>query len=101
MKQYGGLRAIGLSDRQLKKMIIAETSTYAMVGGICGIVLGLALNKKLFEILVSYRWAEPWSLPTAELGIIIGIVMISVILAIRGPIKKIREMSIVDTLNAQ
>lgn len=101
MKQYGGLRAIGLSDRQLKKMIIAETSTYAATGGICGIVLGLALNKKLFEILVSYRWGEPWSLPTAELGIIIGIVMISVILAIHGPIRKIREMSIVDTLNAQ
>lgn len=101
MKQYGGLRAIGLSDRQLKKMIIAETSTYAVSGGVCGIVLGLALNKKLFEILVSYRWGEPWSLPTAELGIIIGIVIISVILAIRGPIRKIREMSIVDTLNAQ
>ena len=101
MKQYGGLRAIGLSDRQLKKMIIAETSTYAVSGGVCGIVLGLALNKKLFEILVSYRWGEPWSLPGAELGIIIGIVMISVILAIRGPIRKIREMSIVDTLNAQ
>lgn len=101
MKQYGGLRAIGLSDRQLKKMIIAETSTYAVSGGVCGIVLGLVLNKKLFEILVSYRWGEPWSLPTAELGIIIGIVMISVILAIRGPIRKIREMSIVDTLNAQ
>ena len=101
MKQYGGLRAIGLSDRQLKKMIVAETSTYAVAGGVCGIVLGLALNKKLFEFLVSYRWGEPWSLPTTELGIIIGIVMISVILAIRGPIKKIREVSIVDTLNAQ
>lgn len=101
MKQYGELRAIGLSDRQLKKMIVAETSTYAVAGGVCGIVLGLALNKKLFEILVSYRWGEPWSLPAAELGIIIGIVMISVILAIRGPIRKIREMSIVDTLNAQ
>lgn len=101
MKQYGGLRAIGLNDRQLKRMIIAETATYAVTGGICGTVLGLALNRKLFEILVSYRWGEPWSLPTAELGIIIGIVMISVILAIHGPIRKIREMSIVDTLNAQ
>ncbi|MDE6845140.1 MAG: ABC transporter permease [Lachnospiraceae bacterium] len=101
MKQYGGLRAIGLSDRQLRKMIIAETTTYAVTGGVCGIILGLILNKKLFETLVSYRWGEPWSLPAAELGIIIGIVMISVILAIRGPLRKIREMSIVDTLNAQ
>lgn len=101
MKQYGGLRAIGLSDKQLRKMIIAETSTYAVAGGACGVILGLTFNKKLFETLVTYRWGEPWSLPGAELAIIIGIVIISIILAIRGPIRKIREMSIVDTLNAQ
>lgn len=101
MKQYGGLRAIGLSDRQLRKMIIAETTTYAVTGGVCGVILGLLLNKKLFETLVTYRWSEPWSLPTVELCIIIGIVIVSVALAIRGPLRKIREMSIVDTLTAQ
>lgn len=101
MKQYGGLRAIGLSDRQLRKMIIAETATYAVAGGVCGVILGLLLNKKLFETLVTYRWNEPWSLPTIELCIIIGIVIVSVARAIRGPLRKIREMSIVDTLTAQ
>lgn len=70
MKQYGGLRAIGLSDRQLRKMIIAETTTYVVAGGVCGVILGLLLNKKLFETLVTYRWNEPWSLPAAELCII-------------------------------
>lgn len=100
-KQYGCLRAIGLSDRQLNRMIVAETSAYAMAGGICGIILGLLLNRKLFELLVSYRWNEPWNLPLTELGIIMGIVLISVILAIRAPIAKLRQMSIVDTLNAQ
>lgn len=70
MKQYGGLRAIGLSDRQLRKMIIAETATYAVAGDVCGVILGLLLNKKLFETLVTYRWNEPWSLPTIELCII-------------------------------
>ncbi|MDE6387754.1 MAG: FtsX-like permease family protein [Lachnospiraceae bacterium] len=101
MKQYGGLRAIGLSGRQLTKMIIAETSTYAATGGICGVVLGLLLNKKLFELLVTARWSETWSLPFAELGIIVGIVIFSVILAVRGPIRKIRGMSIIETLNVQ
>ncbi|MCM1124727.1 MAG: FtsX-like permease family protein [Eubacterium sp.] len=101
MKQYGGLRAIGLSGKQLRRMIVAETVTYATSGGVCGIALGLVLNKMLFQFLVSQRWGEPWSLPVAELGMVVGIVMISVILAVRGPIKKIREMSIVDTLNAR
>lgn len=101
MKQYGGLRAIGLSDRQLARMIVAETLTYAVTGSICGVVLGLLLNKKLFEFLVTYRWSEPWSLPVSELCIILGIVVLAVLLAVRGPIRKIHTMSIVDTMNAQ
>lgn len=100
MKQYGCLHAIGLSDRQLAKMIVAETSAYAAAGGICGVVLGLFLNRKLFEFLVTYRWGDPWSLPAAELCIILGIVMLSVLLAVRGPIRRVRAMSIVDTINA-
>ena len=82
-------------------MIIAETSAYAVTGGICGVVLGLFLNSKLYESLVAVRWGDPWKIPLAELGIITGIVIVSVVLAIRSPIRKIRSLSIVDTLNAQ
>ena len=99
MKQYGVLRAIGLSDGQLTKMIIAETCTYAITGSICGMILGLMLNKLLFDWLVYSRWNEPWILPLAELFIITGIVAFSVILAIRSPIQKIHKMSIVDTIS--
>ena len=99
MKQYGVLRAIGLSDRQLTKMIIAETATYAAVGSVCGIIIGLMLNKLLFNWLVHFRWGEYWTLPLAELSIIVGIVAVSVILAIRSPIEKIHKMSIVDTIS--
>lgn len=98
MKQSGGLRTIGLSDRQLAKMIIAETLTYAVAGGVA---LGLLLNKKLFEVLVTYRWSKPWSLQVSELCIILGSVTLSVLLAICGPNRKIHAMSIVDTINAQ
>ena len=36
MKQYGAFRAIGLSNRQLVRMVVAEASTYAVTGSICG-----------------------------------------------------------------
>ncbi|MCM1267574.1 MAG: FtsX-like permease family protein [Bacteroidales bacterium] len=100
-KQYGGLRAIGLSGRQLTKMIIAETAAYAITGSVFGMALGLFLNKKMFEILVTRRWGESWSLPGTELAVIAGIMVFSVILAIRTPTKKLREMSITETLHAQ
>lgn len=100
-KQYGAFRAIGLSDRQLSKMVVAETATYAVVGSIAGTVLGLICNKILFGLLISYKWGESWQLPLVELGIIVLIVIVSVVLAVHGPIKKIHNTSIVDTISAQ
>ena len=100
-KQYGAFRAIGLSDRQLSKMIVAEAATYAVVGSIAGTVLGLICNKILFGLLISYKWGESWQLPLVELGIIVLIVIVSVVVAVHGPIKKIHNTSIVDTISAQ
>ena len=100
MKQYGAFRAIGLSNRQLAKMIVAEASTYAITGIICGSVLGIVCNKILFSKLITYHWGDAWSVPLVELGIIIVVVVIAVILAVRNPIRKMKEISIVDTISA-
>lgn len=100
MKQYGAFRAIGLSNRQLSKMIVAEASTYAITGTICGSVLGIVCNKILFSKLIAYRWGDAWSVPLVELGIIIVVVVIAVILAVKNPIRKMKETSIVDTISA-
>lgn len=100
-KQYGAFRAIGLSTRQLTKMVIAEASTYTVFGSVIGAVLGLTCHNLLFGLLINYHWGELWAIPWAELGIIVLIMFLSVVLAVHGPIKKIRNMSIVDTIGAQ
>ena len=97
-KQYGGLRAIGLSARQLSRMVISETLAYAVSGGIIGTTAGLFLNKKLFTLLVTTRWHEVWKLPVAELCMILIVMCISIFLAVKSPLKKLRQMSIVDTI---
>lgn len=100
-KQYGAFRAIGLSIHQLSRMVIAEATTYAVSGCIIGTFLGLICHKLLFGLLISSNWGEAWTIPFVELGIILLIVVLSVILAVYGPIKRIRKMSIVDTISAQ
>lgn len=100
-KQYGVFRAIGLSTRQLSKMVIAEASTYAVSGCVVGTLVGMICNKLLFNLLISSKWGEAWAPPFAELGIILLIVIFSVVLAVYGPIQKIHQMSIVDTISAQ
>lgn len=66
-----------------------------------GTVLGLFCNKLLFGMLISYRWGDAWTPPLPEVAVILLIVISSVILAVHGPIKRIRNMSIVDTISAQ
>lgn len=100
-KQYGSFRAIGLSTGQLRKMIVAEAFTYTIIGGIVGTILGLLSNKVLFEMLISYKWGDTWTIPLKELSIILLIVVLSAIVAVYGPIKRIHNMSIVDTISAQ
>lgn len=101
MKLYGAFRAIGLSTRQLAKMVVAEAVTYTAVGSLCGTVLGIISNKLLFGMLVSSHWGDEWKIPFGALSIILIIVVLSVILAVHGPIRQIREMSVVDTISAQ
>ena len=101
LKQYGAFRAIGVSMGQLSKMIVAEAFTYTIIGGVVGTVLGLFCNKLLFGMLISYRWGDAWTPPLPEVAVILLIVVSSVILAVHGPIKRIRNMSIVDTISAQ
>ena len=100
-KQYGAFRAIGLSSRQLKKMVVAEACVYTIIGSIIGTVLGLICNQKLFELLITSSWGDTWRIPWMELTIILFVTVLAVIFAVRGPVRKIHKMSIVYTFSAQ
>ena len=100
-KQYGAFRAIGLSTRQLKKMIVAEACVYTVTGSVIGTVLGLICNQKLFEMLVTSFWGDAWTIPWMELTVILLVVILAVVFAVHGPVRKIHKMSIVDTISAQ
>ena len=100
-RQYGVMRSIGMGAGQLYKMIAAEAVTYAVLGCIAGCVLGLPLNKMMFQFLIAGKWGTSWQLPATSLLLIIVLCFSSAALAIRRPIKKIGKLSIVDTIKLQ
>ena len=100
-RQYGVMRSIGMGAGQLYKMIAAEAVTYAVLGCIAGCVLGLPLNKMMFRFLIAGKWGTGWQLPAASLLLIVLLCFGSAALAIRRPIKKIGNLSIVDTIKLQ
>lgn len=100
-KQYGIMRAIGMSMNQLYKMIAAEAATYAMLGCIIGCVLGVPLNKMMFQFLIADKWGTNWNIPISSLLLIVLLCLVSATIAIRRPIKQISKIAIVDTIRSQ
>ena len=101
INQYGVMRAVGMSGRQLVRMVASESAAYALVGCAAGAVLGLPLHAFLYDQMITTRWGDAWSLPWLPLVIIIGLSLATTFLSIIGPTKKIRRMDIVDVINGE
>ncbi|MDE7341187.1 MAG: FtsX-like permease family protein [Lachnospiraceae bacterium] len=100
MREYGAMRAVGMTVRQIVRMVWGETITYTFFGVLFGCLAGLPLNRLLFQTLVTERWGDAWELPGKEFLVILIVIGCSAVLAVRGPAKRIREMTVVDTIGA-
>ena len=98
MREYGVMRAIGMSVRQLVRMIVGETLAYMVSGAVFGCIIGLPINRILFEALVTSRWGEAWEVPVWELAVIVAVMGCALCLAVAGPARQIRQMTVVDTI---
>ncbi len=101
MKEYGAMRAIGMSVGQLIRMVSGEAAAYLVSGTALGCAVGLPLNRALFQSLVTSRWGDAWSVPGRELMVIAAIMLGSVCLAVAGPARQFRRMSAADTINRE
>ncbi len=89
LREYGRMRAVGMTVDQLVKMVAAETLTCSLTGVLAGCAAGLPLN-----------WAA-WYFPVIPLLVILAVTALSVLLAIYGPTQRIRTMSVTETIGAQ
>lgn len=100
IKQYGAMRAVGMDGRQITKMIAAEAFTYAFSGCVVGCVIGLLISKGLYStIITSHFNYAVWSMPVVPLLIIVILVLLAAIAAVRAPAKRMRSISVTETIN--
>ena len=99
MKQYGVMRAVGMSKRQLASMVKAEAMTYSCLGCASGLILGLLFSRWLYGFLITshYPYAH-WRFPLAELIVIAAFFALSVLAGVRTPIRRLNEMSVTETI---
>lgn len=100
ISQYGTMRAIGMSGKQLTEMIAAEAFTYAASGCLVGCLAGLVLSKYMYDFLVTaHFYYFTWSVPVGQIAIAVSFVSVSALAAVYAPAKKIREMAVTEIIN--
>ena len=99
-KQYGAMRAVGMDESQVTRMIAAEAVTYALSGGVIGCIVGLVVGRMLYNLLIDGRFPYAvWTLPVSRLLIVLAFVAVATLAAIYAPAKRIRNMAITATIN--
>jgi putative ABC transport system permease protein len=75
-RELGMLRAVGMTRRQVRRMIRAESVITALMGGVIGIVLGLVLGGLLAARVDFIVFALPWRqvIAFAVAAVIVGVV---------------------------
>lgn len=99
IKQYGAMRAVGMDGGQLTRMIAAEAFTYAISGLVVGCGIGIFLSRFLHIKLLTRYFGTAWRLPLKLLCIIVAFDVVSAVVAVYAPSKRIRNMAITETIN--
>ena len=100
INHYGVMRAVGMSGKQLKKVVRSEAAAYAITGSIAGGVIGLLLHRFFFGMLITANWGQPWEPPTLVLPVVISAAILTTLLAVIASTRKIENTSIVNVVNA-
>ncbi len=99
-KQYGAMRAVGMSTRQVTHMIAAEAGVYAAIGCAVGCTAGVLLSRLLYETLITAHFPYAvWTFPFVPLAIILLFVLGAAVLSVWFPAKRMQRMAITDTLS--
>lgn len=99
IRYLGILRAVGISGRQLQKMIWTEAAAYSLTGCVLGSALGILLQMTLMDGILSYyhfTWEFPWTQTALIFAGIVAVAALSVI----GPLKRIRRQGISEVIGS-
>jgi putative ABC transport system permease protein len=94
-RELGMLRAVGMSRRQVRRMVRAESVITALIGAVLGTVLGIA-----FAALLSRPLADEGFVFELPIGTLVGVAILAAIAGMLAAIPPARRASRVDVLRA-
>ncbi|MGL6107015.1 ABC transporter permease [Romboutsia sp.] len=96
-KELSVLKSIGMSQKDLKKMIMYEGLFYGLVGGIIGSLAGSGLTYIIYDVLEDIV-GIPWKLPLKLCIITIIVSIIISFLSTLIPMRKIEKDNVIEAI---
>ncbi len=97
IREFGILRAVGISNARIKKVIMLEGLFYGLISGSLGCIIGNIFVYILFILMkqeMNLIWIFPWK---ATISAFVGSIVIGILSTI-VPLNRISSMNIIDSV---
>lgn len=99
-KELAALKSIGMSQKDLKKMIIYEGLIYGVSGSLQGIFFGCILSYILYLAVSGIKKLE-WTIPYAACFITFAAALFISYVSVLIPLRKIQQDNIIDVIREE
>jgi len=103
-RELGMLRAVGMTRRQMRRMVRHESVITALIGAALGVVLGIGLAALVTRRLSEFSTSEggegmTFSIPVLSLAVFVVIAVVAGIVAAILPARRASRLRILDALH--
>jgi putative ABC transport system permease protein len=96
-RELGLLRAVGMSRRQVKRMVRVESVLVSVFGGLLGLVVGIVFGVALQKALVS-QGVTVLSFPLGQLGLYLLLAAVAGVLAAWLPARRASRLNVLQAV---
>ncbi|HEU0127386.1 MAG TPA: FtsX-like permease family protein, partial [Pseudonocardiaceae bacterium] len=96
-REVGLLRAVGLSRRQLRRMIRLESVSIAVLGAVLGVIMGIAFGIAL-QRAIAEEGIDVLSIPVLQLAIFVALSAVVGVLAAVLPARRAARLNVLNAI---
>jgi putative ABC transport system permease protein len=96
-RELGLLRAVGMSRRQLRRMVRLEAALIALFGSSVGVGLGLLFGAGLVGVLPS-SFAAGVSIPITQIGVVVAVATLAAVAAAWLPARRASRLDVLEAI---
>lgn len=99
-REVGLLRAVGLSRRQLRRMVRLESVAIAVLGAVLGVVMGVAFGVAL-QRAIADQGIDVLSIPVLQLAMFVVLAAVVGVLAAVLPARRAARLNVLDAITTE